>query len=66
MYTHYNCTSRTSCAQVHHEAIGGVVITGRAHCLCFCLFEYIYIFYVYITLILLLYNLSTLCVMSHF
>ena len=25
----------------YHETIGGLVITGRAHCLSFCLFDYI-------------------------
>ena len=38
----------------YHGAIGGLVITGRAHCLSFWL-------HTYITLISLLWDLSTLC-----
>ena len=63
----------------YHEAIGGFVITGRAYCRSFSLEIYIYIYiyhyilyiyillhiYIYIYYILLLWDLSTLCVMSH-
>ena len=47
----YGCTVTTvhqvpKCMSCH-EAIGGLVITGRAHCLSFCLYIYIYI-YIYI------------------